>query len=174
MYKQTTWQDRVTQFDNRYREVDNHDGTITHILDEGEVIQVGTPQNQTNFNNLENGVQDATLAIQILGTAYYHHVLESAAHEALMDDEVLGEVHEVTLKNTLKAPFNSCADNPQTVDLTKNRKNLFYSVETEIKTHKGIVGDIIISDKALNGFKIAYTGSGSEVTLTVRVKGGMT
>ena len=38
----------------------------------------------------------------------------------------------------------------------------------------GQVGEIIVSDKALNGFKIAYTGSGSSVTLAVRIKGGMT
>lgn len=36
------------------------------------------------------------------------------------------------------------------------------------------MGDIVISDKALNGFKIAYTGSGSSVKLAVRIKGGMT
>ena len=38
----------------------------------------------------------------------------------------------------------------------------------------GEVGSIEISAKALNGFKIAFTGSAKSVTLQIRVKGGMT
>lgn len=174
MYKQLKWEDRVTEFENRYRESTNPDGSITHTPDEGSVIQVGTPQNQVNFNNMEAGIQDATLASQIYGWAWLHHKRRTDAHEALMDGEVLGELHEVTLTNSLTFPFNSSVDSPTTIALTKARSNLFYSVEAEVKSHTGLVGDIIISDKALNGFKIAYTGSGSSVTLTVRVKGGMT
>ena len=71
-------------------------------------------------------------------------------------------------------PFNSSVDSPETIAMTTTRKTLFYTVETEVKEHTGLVGDIIISDKALNGFKIAYTGSGSSVKLAVRIKGGMT
>ena len=47
------WKDHVTQFSNRYKEVNNADGTITHEAVEGEVIQEGTPQNAENFNDLE-------------------------------------------------------------------------------------------------------------------------
>jgi hypothetical protein len=36
------------------------------------------------------------------------------------------------------------------------------------------VGSIEISAKALNGFKVAFTGSAKSVTLQIRVKGGMT
>ena len=50
------WKDHVTQFSNRYREVNNADGTITHEAVEGEVIQEGTPQNAQNFNDLEQRV----------------------------------------------------------------------------------------------------------------------
>ena len=39
------WKDHVTQYSNRYREVQNADGTITHEAVEGEVVQEGTPQN---------------------------------------------------------------------------------------------------------------------------------
>ena len=43
------WKDHVTQYSNRYREVQNADGTITHEAVEGEVVQEGTPQNAQNF-----------------------------------------------------------------------------------------------------------------------------
>ena len=41
-YKRTFWQDHVTEFEDRYTERENEDGTITHIPVEGEVIQQGT------------------------------------------------------------------------------------------------------------------------------------
>lgn len=174
MYTQTRWQDHVTQFQGRYKETDNHDGTITHTPAEGQVIQQGTPQNATHFNNLEHGLQDVSVAHAILANWAYLNQLRDDAHMALMDAEVLGETHEVTLTNNLTAPFNSSVDNPKTINLDKRRKNLYYSVETEIKSHKGPVGEIVITDKAENGFKVSFTGSGTEVVLTVRIKGGMT
>lgn len=56
MYNRTFWQDHVTEFENRFREQNNVDGTISHIPVEGEIIQEGTPQNATNFNNIEIGI----------------------------------------------------------------------------------------------------------------------
>ncbi len=56
MYNRTFWKDHVTEFDNRFREQNNADGTISHIPVEGEVIQQGTPQNAVNFNRIETGI----------------------------------------------------------------------------------------------------------------------
>ena len=170
MYKQTKWQARVTEYENRYREVQNPDGTVTHEPVEGEIIQVGTPQNPTNLNNIEVGIQDAHLAEQILAWYYRHKML----HYDVMDEETAGELHEVTLTNNQKFPFNATVDNPVSVALTTVRRNLFYSVEAEVLEHTGLVGEIQISNKALNGFKVAYTGSASSVKLALRIKGGMT
>ena len=39
--------------------------------------------------------------------------------------------------------------------------------------HGGTAGNIIITDKLLNGFKVAYTGVAKEVTLEVEIQGGM-
>ena len=50
------WKDHVTQYSNRYKEVQNADGTITHEAVEGEVIQEGTPQNAKNFNDMEQRI----------------------------------------------------------------------------------------------------------------------
>ena len=148
---------------------------LDHVTDQsGAVIQQGTLLDQTHFNNMEAGIQDATLASQIYGWADLQQKRFSDANDALMDAEVLGEIHEITLTNTQKFPFTSSVDSPKTIALAKTRKNLYYSVEIEVKEHTGLVGEILISDKALNGFKIAYTGSGKSVTLLVRIKGGMT
>ncbi len=174
MYTQTYWQDHVTEFTDRFKEVNNSDGSVTHTPVEGEILQQGTPQNQTNFNNIENGVQDAHIAAAFIGWANLQQQRVNDAHMTMVDAEVLGELHEITLKNTASYPFNSSADSPVTVAMKTNRKSLFYSVEAEVLTHTGEVGEIIISDKALNGFKIAFTGSGTSVKLAVRVKGGMT
>lgn len=58
-YNRTNWQDHVTEFENRYREVENPDGTITHEPIEGEIIQQGTPINAANLNNMEKGIEQA-------------------------------------------------------------------------------------------------------------------
>ncbi len=78
------------------------------------------------------------------------------------------------MANNQRYPFNSSLDTPHTIALSQARRNLFYSVEAEVLESDGQVGEIIISDKALNGLKIAYTGSGASVKLAVRIKGGMT
>ena len=39
MYTEKQWLDHVTEFEDRYTEQDNGDGTITHIPVEGEVLQ---------------------------------------------------------------------------------------------------------------------------------------
>lgn len=91
----------------------------------------------------------------------------------LIASEALGESHTVTLTNTQKYPFNSTVDSPVTVALTTRRKNLFYSVEPEITANVGPVGEIRVTNKQLNGFKVSFDGCGKSVTVILRVKGGM-
>ena len=174
MYNQTEWKDHVTQYPNRRRITDNGDGTSDVVKDQGEVIQQGTAQSATNFNNEEEGIQDVTMAAQILLVGNLQQQRANEEHLEEIDGEVLGEAHSVTLTNTAAYPFNSTMDTPTTVALTTTRKNLFYTVEAEITAHTGEVGDIHITDKALNGFKVSFDGSASSVTLTLRIKGGMT
>lgn len=174
MYKQTEWKDHVTQYPNRRKITDNGDGTQTVEKAQGEIIQQGTAQSATNFNNGENGIQDATIAAQILGFGNLHQQRQNEAHQAETDAEILGETKTVTLTNTAAYPFNSTVDTPVTVALATTRKNLYYTVEATVAAHSGEVGDIHITDKALNGFKVSFDGSGKSVTLTLRIKGGMT
>ena len=60
-----------------------------------------------------------------------------------------------------------------TVALKTERNHMDYTVETEIVDYTGgFPGDIVITEKLLNGFKMAHTGSAKSVTVKVYVKGG--
>ena len=64
-------------------------------------------------------------------------------------------------------------DNPATVNMSKTRKNLYYTVEAAVESHNGEVGEIHITDKALNGFKVSYDGPAKSAKIILRIKGGM-
>lgn len=183
MYEKTEWIDHAVTPERTFTMVDNRDGTVT-LIPYGTVVQQGTNMNAVNFNNIENGVEDAHVAQSILA---FGNLQENrfnrqenqaqneriASSESKFANEVTGEIKTVTLKNTAEFPFNSTMDIPITVALAKTRKTKFYTVDYEITEHTGEVGDIYIIDKALNGFKLAFDGCGSSVTVTLRIKGGM-
>ena len=173
-YSREYWQDHVTEFEDRYTEKENEDGTITHIPVEGEIIQQGTAQNAPHFNNMEVGIADANFAAQVL-TEGYLQLRRQVEHDSTeIFAEILGETHTVTLTNSKAFPFNSTVSSPVTVALTQNRRNLYYSVEaTAVKVSGGLLGEIHITDKALNGFKVSFDGSAKSVTLELKIKGGM-
>lgn len=173
MYGILTWLDHAITPDKTYTMVNNGDGTV-RLTPYGTVIQQGTNLNAANFNRMEEGILDASLAATILGFGNLQQQRLNDEHQQMMDREVLGEAKTVTLTNSASFPFNSTMDNPVSVALSTTRKNLFYSVEAAIDSHVGEVGDIHITSKALNGFKVSFDGSATSVTLTLRIKGGMT
>lgn len=144
MYGRTFWQD--------------------HVVDEetGEIMQQGTPQSATNFNNVEEGI----FSSNELGAALAQQVRQ---HGRVMAD-LEGEIGEVELTNTQEYPFN---DSVQTVALAKKRDTLNYRVLIEVISSDGAPGNMKVFDKQLNGFKVAFTGSASEVTAKYYVQGGM-
>lgn len=176
MYLEKTYhKNHVTEFPYRVKEEDLGGGLHNHIPNEGRVIQQGTPNNAQSRNKMEDGIEDAHVALSLLALDYYRQRQIYDAHNALMDSEVLGESHDVELTNKDKFPFNTTLTTPVSVALTKNRKNLFYSIETSVKTVEGgEVGEVQVKDKQLNGFKLSFTGSATKVVITARIKGGMT
>lgn len=161
-YKRTFWQDHVTQYENRYKEVNNADGTVTHEPVEGEVIQQGTPQNGPNFNNLEEGV----FAANEMGS----EAVRTLIHQGQTLKKLIGEIGQTTLTNTLEYPFNNSV---KTIALATKRDTTDYTVDVDAVATSGNVGRIVITDKQLNGFKIAFTGSAPSVTAKYIVKGGI-
>ena len=123
----------------------------------------------SNIAALQTAAEDADLRLLELAFAVRMNVV----HTTQLDRILMEERHKVTLENTLAFPFNSTVNSPATIALDKVRDNAEYSVEAEVLSHNGPVGEIEVTAKARNGFKISYSGSGGSVTLLVKVKGGM-
>lgn len=70
-YIRTKWQDHVVQNPRTYSEVTNANGTVTLNPAPGEVLQRGTAQSATNFNNIEDALQALYVAFDMLSTINY-------------------------------------------------------------------------------------------------------
>lgn len=156
MYQYTDWKDHVTLPANCFKITDNGDGTVT-ITPAGTVMQQGTPQDQTHFGNLEKGMLDAHTAALLL--------LNFARQNAWEVER--GTKH---LTNDAKYPFNS---SQSSVALSLGRENGDYIVLTEVVETDGNVGEVVVSGKLTNGFKMAFTGSATTATINYIVIGGL-
>jgi hypothetical protein len=76
------------------------------------------------------------------------------------------EAGTVVLTNARQYPFN---DSRRTVALRDEIPDGRYTVITELSCQEGEAGDICVTDKAVNGFKIEYTGSGASATVRYSV-----
>ncbi len=62
------WKDHVVQRPRTYTETTNGDGSKTYTPAPGEVLQQGTPQSATNFNQMEEAIQHLSIAFDMLLT----------------------------------------------------------------------------------------------------------
>lgn len=168
-YPITTWEDEVDEYEDRFTETMNEDGTITHTKVRGTVQQQGTPMNAENFNNMEQGILDAHMAAALLMSALRQQGWSDDDRLSALEKATIQETGTVTLTNTLAFPFNN---SKVTVPLTNVRDNLNYVVVVVSKTGAGNIGEIEISERQINGFKIEHTGSSKSVTVTYAVIGG--
>lgn len=147
MYNQTEWKD--------------------HVVDgQGTVIQQGTNLSAQHFNNMEDGIQDAHVAEQIK----LQHTLQKDRELDAVKGEIEAEYGTKTLTNTDSYPFNNSAS---TVALAVTRDTINYTVEAIITAYSGgLPGNIHVTDKAINGFKLSFDGSAKSVTVRYIVKGG--
>lgn len=141
MYQRTKWLDEVK---------DEHSE---------EIIQEGTDQSAAHFNNMEEGITDASVAAALLLIA-----------TGDLQQQTATERHVVEMTNKQSYPFN---DSAKTISLAVTRDSTDYTVDVDIQAHDGNVGDVRIYDKQTNGFKVAYEGSAKSATLILRVQGGM-
>lgn len=174
MYNFKSWVDRVTQFVNRFKETNNSDGSITHERVDGEVLKTGTAQSAANFNNMEGGILENSLLL-----AEATRVLKEHGRDI---EAMTGEMHVIYLYNTAKYPANN---SKKTIALKQPRNNTDYIIAARVVSAvmpngvvidgdpAGTAGNIVVTDKLLNGFKVQYTGNAKEVTLEVEVQGGM-
>ena len=136
-----------------------YEPTIWH--DHVPGIQEGTPQDEHNFNNMESGINGSNLLAEFLA--------EVVGKQEKHITNINGEVITKTLKNSSDFYFNNSV---QTVALAVSRDTLDYVVDVEVQGDVVNVGDVVIYDKQLNGFKVKYTGSADTVTLKLYVHGG--
>ena len=123
----------------------------------------------SNLNTVGTKVGDATLDTTAtdLSAAINEHESDIIALDA-RTDVITGTV---TLTNDQPYPFNNSI---QTVSIADTRDNMDYVIDWVVTASSGgNVGDILISDKLLNGFKIEFTGSATSVTIKYLVVGGM-
>ena len=134
---------------------------LDEVKDEGsqEIIQEGTDQSAAHFNNMEEGITDASVAAALLLIA-----------TGDLQQQTATERHVVEMTNKQSYPFN---DSAKTISLAVTRDSTDYTVDVDIQAHDGNVGDVRIYDKQTNGFKVAYEGSAKSATLILRVQGGM-
>lgn len=159
------WRDRVVEHPSRYKEVVNTDGSVDHIKDPGEIIEAGTPINAANLNSMDQGAQEAAL----IGA----EAIRSLRLTELAVIDEIGFFVTVNLTNSLTYPFNN-SKKTITFPAELFRNSADYAVVPEIISSDGMVGDIEITDKLLNGFKVAYTGSAKSATIRLYIKGGRT
>lgn len=142
-YQRVFWEDRVLDVNNN-------------------VLVEGTPVNEINLNNSEEGTSAAAIELDVLT----QHMLQNNRHLS----DLAGEVGEVILTNTETYPFNNSF---ATVSFLIPRNTLNYRVLVEIVSSVGEVGEVIISAKQLNGMGIEFTGSGSSATIKYYIFGGV-
>lgn len=142
----------------------NYNKTIwkDHVVDGVTIIQQGTPMNAANFNNMEEGIFESTE----LGNVILQQVIQNKRNIADLE----GEIKDVALTNTLAYPFTNSA---KTVSLSKSRDTTNYRVVTEIISTDGVVEEVEVYDKQLNGFKMKYIGSAQNVMIRCFIQGGM-
>lgn len=167
MYNRTYWVDEVDQYENRYTEVPNGDGTITHTKVPGERYVEGTPQSAANFNNMEDAIQDAHIA----AAQMLIHQKQSEWRIEDLEKATVQETGTVNLTNSMAFPFNN---SKKSVALANVRDNLNYIVVvvSKIANDGGNIGEVEISERQVNGFKIEHTGSSASVTVVYAVIGG--
>lgn len=129
-----------------------------------------------DFNELQEDVEELTIQAAANELAIRQIVASLLQDERQIAKLVTAasatETGTITLTNSKAYPFNN---SKVTVAITNTRENLFYDVETEVTAYSGgLPGEVIVSDKQLNGFKLAFDGSAKSVTVAYKIKEGMT
>jgi len=76
----------------------------------------------------------------------------------------------VTLTNTEVYPFNNSM---QSVALVTEQADTSYAVVADVVSSTGDAGEIVVSDKQVNGFKLGYTGGATTAVVHYFIMGGI-
>lgn len=160
------WKDHVVQYPSRFAETELGDNLVTLEPSPGTIQQQGTPQNAANFNTMDLAAFEAMLAADTNTLAILQLLRDMEGQKGVSID--------ASLTNTQVYPFNN---SKKTIQITEQRNTTDYYVVPELLSASGgdgaAVGEFIITDKLLNGFKAEYTGSAASVSVRFHVIGGI-
>lgn len=141
----------------------DRDYFIDEVRDQdGSIIQEGTLLDQAHFNKMGVGITDLSIAGAINQFAQLHN---------RFNDEIELHVLELAM-DELPWPFNN---KPTNVVLNEVRNNTNYSVECEVLEYGGgLLGNIQVTERSREGFKLLHNGSATHVRVAIRIGGGMT
>lgn len=71
-YTTTDWRIRRTEKANTFIKTENPDGSFSHLPDEGQIFEEGTPINATNMNKIEEGIYNANVKLDDNGADIPH------------------------------------------------------------------------------------------------------
>ena len=162
MYIPVFWDDRIVEFPRRVSSVSLGNGLFEWTPAPGEIIKRGTQQSATNFGNMDFGVLETEL-IALFAVTNLRLAQESI-------DDMRGQVISVDLQNTLKFPATNAE---KTVILPQTVNKVDYDVFAEVVSADGPVERVEVYGKALNAFKVCYSGSAKNVTVKLHVTGGL-
>lgn len=165
------WKDRRVQRPRTYTEVTNADGSRTDTPAPGEVVEAGTQFSATNMNHMEDGILNVSIAEALKIIAHMQHDQRIGT----LEKATVQETGTVTLTNTITQSTiqKFLGNNSQkSVALANRRDNLNYTVIIVGVSGGGNIGEIEVTDRLVNGFKLAYTGSAPSVAVTYAVIGG--
>lgn len=130
---------------------------------------------------LQDDIQNVEDLMDETGKTNYSYDNKLIALEAMRRIRILqdgvdaakGFILTGTLTNSKKFPFND-SKTTLAIPTANGRNNTDYTVQVEAEAvGDGFVRDIEITDKMVNGFKIAFTGSAEKVSVKCYVQGGM-
>lgn len=156
------WEDHIVEYPGRFSVENLGNGMEQLTPAPGTIRKQGTPQNATNFNTMDLAAYEAML----IGNENTRMLMQTMRDLS----GVKGMAVDVTLTNTQTYPFNN---SKATVTLPNLRISDDYYVVVEVLEANGMVGEFDVSEKLLNGFKLAYTGSATSVKVRCHITGGM-
>ena len=173
---QKTQQSQGTQIANQSRTLSEHTTAIGNLQNtqksQGETIaNQGTKVGTLEQTSTKHGKRLDTLETTSTNYGSRLDALEKAGTGGGGGDTTQ-EVQEITITaGSDPWPFGITT---KSVTLGTVRKNTNYTVDAYVKSYSGgALGDVVVSDKGTNNFKVKHDGSATTVTLVLKITGGM-
>lgn len=107
VYEKQFWQDHIVERPGTFKEIANPDGSITHVPDEGEILQEGSPFSANRMNHIEEGIyltsvqakanRDDIIALAVQVAILKEATLNNFTHNIFVVD--FGSLDSVELQN---------------------------------------------------------------------------